>query len=152
MAKPIPEGYHCVTPYLILDNASKGIEFYKKAFGATELVRMPRPDGKIGHSELKIGDSVVMMADEVPERGTRSARTLGGSAVGILLYVENVDAVTDSAVAAGAKLVQPVKDQFYGDRMGTIEDPFGFQWYVATHVEDVSPEEMHKRAAAAGQA
>jgi PhnB protein len=151
MAKPIPEGYHSVIPYLILDNASKGIEFYKKAFGATELVRMPRPDGRIGHAELKIGDSVVMMADEARERGTRSARTFGGSPVGILLYVENVDAITDSAVAAGAKLVQPVKDQFYGDRMGTIEDPFGFQWYVATHVEDVSPEEMHKRAAAAGQ-
>lgn len=149
--KPIPEGYHSVTPYLILKNAAKGIEFYKQVFGAKEIMRMPQPDGRIGHAELKIGDSVIMLADEAPERGARSPESIGGSPISILLYVENVDQVAERALAAGGKLVSPVQNQFYGDRMGTVKDPFGHQWYVATHVEDVSPEEMQKRAAAAAR-
>jgi len=149
--KPIPEGYHTATPYLIVGGAAGAIEFYKKAFGARELVRMTQPDGKIGHAEIKIGDSPIMLADEVPEMNYRSPQSLGGSPVSILLYVEDVDTVFSQAVAAGAKVQRPVQDQFYGDRIGGVEDPFGHVWYIATHKEDVSPEEMKKRAAAASR-
>jgi PhnB protein len=146
--KPIPDNYHRVTPYLIVDGAANAIEFYKKAFGASELLRFPAPDGRIGHAEIKIGDSTVMLADEHPERGARAPKAFGGSAVSLLLYVEDVDRTVDRAVAAGAKVVRPVADQFYGDRTGGIEDPFGHPWYLATHVEDVSPEEMQRRSEA----
>ncbi len=149
--KPTPEGYHTATPYLIVRDAARAIEFYKKAFGAKELMRMADPSGKIGHAEIKIGDSPIMLADEVPGMGYRSPESLGGSPVSILLYVEDVDAVFNQAVAAGAKVQRPVADQFYGDRTGGVTDPFGHVWYVATHIEDVSPEEMRKRTAAAGR-
>ena len=149
--KPIPEGYHTATPYLIVKDAAHAIEFYKKAFGATELMRMPGPGGKIGHAEIKIGDSPIMLADEVPGMGFRSPESLGGSPISILLYVEDVDVVFSEALAAGAKVQRPVADQFYGDRTGGVTDPFGHVWYIATHKEDVSPEEMKKRAAAAGR-
>jgi PhnB protein len=149
--KPIPEGYHSVTPYLIVKDAARAIEFYKRAFGATELLRMAAPGGKIGHAEIKIGDSPIMLADEAPDVGALSPESLGGTPVSILLYVEDVDAVFNQAIAAGAKMQRPVKDQFYGDRIGGLTDPFGHVWYVATHKEDVSPEEMRKRAAAAGR-
>jgi PhnB protein len=149
--KPIPEGYHTATPYLIVRDAARAIEFYKKAFGATELMRMPGPGGKIGHAEIKIGDSPIMLADEVPGMGFRSPESLGGSPISILLYVEDVDVVFNEALAAGAKVQRPVADQFYGDRTGGVTDPFGHVWYIATHKEDVSPEEMKKRAAAAGR-
>jgi len=148
--KSIPDGYHSATPYLIVNDAAAAIEFYKKAFGATELMRMPKPNGKIGHAEIKIGDSPIMLADEAPEVGARSPRTIGGSPVSILLYVDDVDSTFTKAVNGGAKVQRPVADQFYGDRTGGVEDPFGHLWYIATHVEDVSPEEMKKRAAAAG--
>jgi PhnB protein len=147
--KPIPEGYHTATPYLIVSDAASAIDFYKKAFGATELMRMTQPDGRIGHAEIKIGDSPIMLADEFPEIGARSPQRFGGSPVSILLYVEDVDALFSQAVAAGGKVLRPVKDQFYGDRSGGVTDPFGHVWYIATHKEDVAPEEMHKRAAAA---
>jgi PhnB protein len=149
--KPIPEGYHTATPYLIVKDAARAIEFYKKAFGATELMRMPGTGGKIGHAEIKIGDSPIMLADEVPGMGFRSPESLGGSPISILLYVEDVDVVFSEALAAGAKVQKPVADQFYGDRSGGVTDPFGHVWYIATHKEDVSPEEMTKRAAAAGR-
>ena len=144
-AKPIPEGYHTATPYLVLQNAASAIEFYKKAFGATELMRLASPGGKIGHAEIKIGDSPIMLADEFPEMGYRGPRALGGSPVSIMLYVEDVDTFFDQAVAAGATVKRPVKDEFYGDRAGNIEDPFGHVWTIATHKEDVSPEEIEKR-------
>jgi PhnB protein len=147
--KPIPDGYHSVTPYLILDNATAALEFYKKALGAVELMRFPAPGGKIGHAEIKIGDSPVMLADESPEMNARSARTIGGSPISLMVYVEDVDALVARAVAAGAKLVRPVANQFYGDRTGGIDDPFGFHWYIATHIEDVPPDELEKRAAKA---
>ncbi len=149
--KPIPDGYHTATPYLIVNDAALAIEFYKEAFGATELLRMAKPDGKIGHAEIRIGDSTIMLADEFPEMGARSPQSFGGSPVSIFLYVENVDAVFAQTVAAGAVVQRPVADQFYGDRMGGVKDPFGHAWYIATHTEDVSPEEMRKRAAAAGR-
>lgn len=149
-AKPIPEGYHSATPYLIIKGAADAIEFYKKAFGATELMRVSGPGGKIGHAEIKIGDSVIMLADEAPEMNARSPQSFGGSPISILLYVEDVDAVFNRAVAAGAKVERPVTDQFYGDRIGGLTDPFGHAWYISTHREDVSPEEMKKRAAASG--
>ena len=149
--KPIPDGYHTATPYLIINDASAAIEFYKKSFGATELFRMDAPGGKIGHAEIKIGDSPIMLADEYPDMGYRSPRALGGTPVSIMLYVEGVDTVFNRAIAAGAKVKQPVKDQFYGDRSGTLEDPFGHVWTIATHKEDLSPEEMGKRAAACMQ-
>ncbi|HEY1251336.1 MAG TPA: VOC family protein [Thermoanaerobaculia bacterium] len=144
--KPIPEGYHRVTPYLIVKGAADAIEYYKAVFGANELMRFPGPDGKIGHAEIKIGDTTIMLADEVPEMGHKSPRTLGGTPISLLIYVESVDRTVDRAVAAGAKLVRPVEDQFYGDRTGGIVDPFGHEWYVATHVEDVAPEELRKRS------
>jgi PhnB protein len=149
--KPIPEGYHTATPYLIVTGAAKAIEFYKKAFGAEEIMRMAQPDGRIGHAEIKIGDSPIMLADEFPDMGARSPQSLGGSPVSILLYVKDVDAMFTQAVAAGAIVQRPVADQFYGDRTGGVTDPFGHVWHIATHKEDVSPETMKKRAAAAGR-
>jgi PhnB protein len=146
--KPIPDGYHTVTPYLIIKGAAGALEFYKKAFGATELYRMQQPDGRIGHAEIRIGDSRVMLADEVPEMGFRSPQSLGASSVSILLYVEDVDAMACKAAAAGAKVIRPVQDQFYGDRSGTFTDPYGHVWTIATHKEDVSAEEINRRAAA----
>ncbi len=140
--KPIPEGYHTATPYLIAKGAGTALEFYKKAFGAAERFRMDAPDGKIMHSEFQIGNSIFMLADEHPEIGAKGPQAFGGSPVMIHLYVEDVDAVVKKAVASGAKLTRPVKDQFYGDRNGGLEDPFGHVWYIATHVKDVSPEEM----------
>lgn len=144
--KPIPDGYNAVTPYLIVDGAAAAIEFYKKIFGAKEVMRMPAPGGRIGHAEVKIGDSHVMLADENPDMNARSPKSVGGSPISLLLYVDDVDKTVERAIAAGAKLKRPVADQFYGDRTGGIEDPFGHQWYVATHIEDVSPEEMQKRS------
>lgn len=148
--KPIPEGYHSVTPYLIVKGAAKAIEFYKQAFGATETLRMAQPDGRIGHAELKIGDSTIMLADEFPEINARGPESLGGTPVMIHLYVEDVDAVAKKASSAGAKELRPVKDQFYGDRSGMFADPFGHKWNIATHKEDLSDEEIRKRAAVAG--
>jgi len=146
--KPIPDGYRTVTPYLIVEDAARAIEFYKVAFGATEFMRMAGPGGKVGHAEIRIGDSPVMLADEFPEMGARSPKSLGGSPVSIVLYVPDVDALAGRAIGAGAKVVRPVKDQFYGDRSGTFEDPFGHVWTLATHKEDVSPEEMQRRLGA----
>jgi PhnB protein len=148
-AKAIPEGHHTVTPYLCIKDATSGLEFYKKAFEATELMRLVQPDGRIGHSEIRVGDSVIMLSDEFPEIGARSPQAIGGSPVTIHLYVEDVDTVFNQAVAAGAKVKRPVADQFYGDRMGGVEDPFGYTWWIATHKEDLSSEEIQKRAAAA---
>jgi PhnB protein len=145
MAKPIPDGYHTVTPYLIVKGAARALEFYKKAFNATELYRLEGPGGTVGHAEFQIGNSRLMIADEFPQMGARSPETLGGSATGLCLYVENVDALFKQAVAAGGKEERPVKDQFYGDRSGTLRDPFGHQWTLSTHVEDVSPQEMKRR-------
>ena len=147
--KPIPDGYTSVTPYLIVDGAAAALEFYSKAFGAKEVLRFPAPGGRIGHAEIMIGDSHVMLADEHPEMGIRGPKAIGGSPISIMLYVEDVDAVAKQAEAAGAKITRPVADQFYGDRTGGLEDPFGHTWYVATHVEDMSEEEMQKRMAAA---
>jgi PhnB protein len=147
MVKPIPAGYHSVTPYLVVNGAAQAIEFYKQAFGATELLRMEGPGGSIGHAEVKIGDSPVMLADEHPQMGFRSPRTLGGPGVSLMIYVENVDEVFPRAIAAGAKEVRPIQNQFYGDRSGTLEDPFGHIWNIATHVEDVSEEEVFRRSA-----
>ena len=147
--KPIPEGYHTLTPYLIVDGAARAIDFYKRAFGATETMRMPAPGGRIGHAELRIGDSAIMLADEHPEMGAHGPRHTQGSPVSLVLYVTDVDATVKRAVDAGAKIKRPVADQFYGDRTGGLEDPFGHQWWVATHIEDVSPEEMAQRASKA---
>ncbi len=149
MTKPIPDGYHTATPYLIIGGAGDAIEFYKKAFGATELFRFPTPDGKIGHAEIKIGDSPIMLADEFPEMGYKGPQTLGGSPVSIMIYVEDVDTIFNQAVAAGATVKEAVTDKFYGDRLGTVTDPFGHVWHISTHKEDVSLEEMQKRAQAA---
>jgi PhnB protein len=146
--KPIPDGYHSVTPYLIVKDAVRALEFYKAAFGATELMRMMQPDGRVGHAEIRIGDSPVMLADEFPEIGARGPETIGGTPVSLMIYVPDVDAVVARAVAAGAKLTRPVADQFYGDRNGIVSDPFGHTWFVATHVEDVTPDEMERWAAA----
>jgi PhnB protein len=145
-AKPVPEGYHTATPYLIAADASGAIEFYKRAFGATEIMRIAGPDGRIGHAEVTIGDSRIMLSDEFPDMGARGPKTLGGSPVSIYLYVEDVDALTGRAIAAGAKAVRAVEDKFYGDRSGTLEDPFGHTWHVATHKEDLSAEEVRRRA------
>jgi PhnB protein len=147
--KPIPDGYHSVTPYLIIKGAGNAIDFYKKAFGATELFRMDH-EGKVGHAEIKIGDSPIMLADESPEMGYKSPTTLGGTPVSIMIYVEDVDTIFKRAIAAGGEEQKAVQDQFYGDRSGTLKDPFGHVWHVATHKEDVSPDEMEKRMAAGG--
>lgn len=143
--KPIPDGYHTVTPYLIIAGAAKAIEFYKAAFGATELLRLPTPDGGVAHAEIKIGDSPIMMADEVPSMGHRGPQSLGGSPVSMLLYVPDVDSLARQAEAAGAKVLRPLQDQFYGDRSCTLTDPFGHVWTIATHKEDVPPEEINRR-------
>ena len=144
--KPIPAGFHTVTPYLTVNNAAAAIDFYKRAFGAQEVVRMDAPQGKIGHAELKIGDSMIMLSDEMPASGTRSPQSLGGTAVGIMLYVTDVDSVFKQATAAGAKVESPVADMFWGDRFGKLTDPFGHSWAIATHKEDVAPQEMDRRA------
>ena len=146
---PIADGYHSVTAYLIVRDAARAIDFYKQAFGATELFRMDAPDNKIGHAEIKIGDSPVMLADENPAWGAKSPEALGGSPVHLMIYVEDVDAVFKRALAAGGTETHPLKDQFYGDRSGTLTDPFGHSWTVATHVEDVSAEDMQRRSAEA---
>ncbi len=146
--RPIPEGYHTATPYLIVQGAAAALAYYKKAFGARETMRFESPGGKIGHAEIRIGDSTIMLADEHPDMGYRSPQSLGGSPVSILLYVEDVDRWFERATAAGGKVTRPVADQFYGDRTGTLIDPFGHVWSISTHVEDVSPEEMHRRASA----
>jgi PhnB protein len=150
-ASPIPKGYHTLTPYLSVKGASDAIAFYKKAFGAEEIYRMDMPGDKVGHAELQIGDSRLMLADEFPEMPdavTQSPKTLGGVSVGFNIYIPDVDTRFKRAVDAGAKVKRPVQDQFYGDRSGTVEDPFGHIWTLATHVEDVSPEEMQNRLAA----
>ena len=149
--KPIPEGHHTVTPYRILSGASDAIAFYEKALGAEEVMRLADPGGKVHHAEISIGDSRIMLADEHPEIQALSPKTVGGSPVSIHLYVEDVDAAVERAVAAGAKLVRPVADQFYGDRVGGIEDPFGYRWSIATHQEDLTMDEIRRRAAAKGR-
>jgi len=143
--KPIPDGYYSVTPYLYVRGASDAIEFYKNAFGAVELMRMDW-GGRIGHAEIKIGNSPVMLADEFPEQGTLSPLSLGGASSGMMIYVEDSDAITGQAIAAGATVVRPIQDQFYGDRSATLKDPFGHNWTISTHKEDVSPEEMDRRS------
>jgi PhnB protein len=148
MVSPIPEGYHRVTPYLILNKAGDAIAFYKAALGASEVLRLDDPSGKIHHAEIEIGDCRIMLADEHPEIQALSPKTIGGSPVSLHLYVEDVDAAVERAVAAGAKLVRPVADQFYGDRVGGIEDPFGYRWFIATHKEDLTMDEIRRRAAA----
>ncbi len=145
---PIPDGYHSVTPYLTVHDAAGAIDFYKRAFGAVELMRMDGPDGKIGHAEIKIGDSHVMIGDENPAWGARSAKSIGGSPIQLMVYVADVDTMFPRAIKEGGKEVQPLKDQFYGDRSGTLSDPFGLVWTIATHVEDVAPDEMARRAEA----
>jgi PhnB protein len=145
--KPVPEGYHSVTPYLVCHDAAGAIDFYRQVFGAEELMRMPSPGGKVGHAELRIGDSTIMLADEHPEVGARSPRTVGGTPVSLMVYVPDVDATFKKALGAGATQDRPLENQFYGDRSGGITDPFGHQWTIATHVEDVPPDEMARRAA-----
>ena len=146
----IPEGYHSVTPYLVVDGAARALEFYTQAFGATEVMRMPGPGGKIAHAEIRIGDSHVMLADEHPEQGHRGPKSIGGTPVGIMIYVEDVDSMFRKAISLGATETRPVEDQFYGDRSGSLTDPFGHNWMISTHVEDVSPEEMERRMKAMG--
>jgi len=147
-AKPIPEGFRTITPHLIVRGGEKAIEFYKKAFGAELVANMPMPGGKLSHVEMRIGDSVVMLADEFPEMGARSPQSIGGSAVTIHVYVTDADAAYQRAVQAGAKATMPLMDMFWGDRYGKVTDPFGHEWSIATHKEDVTPEECVKRAAA----
>ena len=147
--KPIPDGYPRVTPYLAVDGAEAAIAFYTDVLGAQERMRMPGPEGTIGHAELTLGDSLIMLADEFPDMGVRGPKAIGGTPVTISVYVEDADATFDAAVAAGATSVRPVEDQFYGDRSGQFDDPFGHRWSVATHVEDVPPDEMEKRMAEA---
>ena len=142
---PIPDDYPGITPYLTVKGGAEAIEFYKKAFDAMEVMRLPNPDGTLGHAEVKIGNALVMLADEYPDYGNLSPKTLGGSSVRLHMYVEDVDAFFEKAVAAGAKVLIPIADQFYGDRSGRLEDPFGHVWLISTHVEDVSPEEMNRR-------
>ena len=144
--QPIPEGYHSVTPYLIVKGAANAIEFYKKALGATEIMRFEGPGGALGHAEIRIGNSPVMLADEYPEMGFRSPQTLGGAGVSLMVYVEQVDAMFQRAIAAGAKELRAVQNQFYGDRSGTLQDPFGHVWTISTHVEDIAPDEMQRRS------
>lgn len=146
-----PDGYHAVTPYLIVKGAARALDFYKEALGAEELMRMAGPDGSVAHAEIKVGDSILMLGDENPAWGAK-APDAGGSPVGLMLYVPDVDARFGKAVAAGATVKKPVQDQFYGDRSGSLVDPFGHTWTIATHVEDVAPEEMERRAAAWMQA
>jgi PhnB protein len=146
-AKPIPEGHHTVSPYLIVDGGARALDFYKKAFGATELFRMEAPGGKIGHAEIKIGDSVVMLADVHAEMQAHDPHHYKGSPVSLHVYVEDVDKVAKQATAAGATVKRPVQDQFYGDRSGSFEDPFGHTWHISTHKEDLTPEEIGRRAA-----
>ena len=147
--QPIPEGYHTASPYLAVDDAARAIEYYTKAFGAKETVRMDAPGGKIGHAELEIGDSLIMLSDPFPQASTRPPKDLGGTSASVFMYVEDVDAVVKQAVDAGATVAMEVADQFWGDRFGTITDPFGHVWSIATHVEDVPPEEIAERAKAA---
>ena len=144
--KAIPQGYEGATPYLIVKGAANALEFYKQAFGATEIMRMPGPGGTVGHAEIKIGKAIIMLADELPKMNHKSPQSLGGTPVSMLLYAEDVDALVKRAIAAGAKALTPVETKFYGDRSGSLEDPFGHQWHVSTHVEDVPPDEMAKRA------
>jgi PhnB protein len=148
---PIPAGYPTVIPYLIVQHAAEALAFYQQTFGATERMRIPGPNGTVGHAEIALGDSVIMLADEFPEMGFRSPQAFGGAAVSLHLYVEDVDARFQQATAAGAKVLKPVQDQFYGDRSGVLEDPFGHVWNLATHIEDVAPEEMQRRIAALTQ-
>jgi PhnB protein len=148
--KSVPQGYRTATPYLIIDGAAKALDFYKRIFGAVEKMRMPSPSGKVGHAEITIGDSIIMLADEHLEVNARSPKTVGGTPVSLHLYVKDVDALARQAAAAGARTVRPVQTQFYGDRNGMLEDPFGHQWHVSTHVEDVSPAELRRRAAQTG--
>ncbi len=143
--KAQPEGYHSVTPYIITHDASAAIEFYQEAFGATELMRLPGPGGKVMHAEIKIGDSPVMLADEFPEMGILSAKTIGNSPMHLMIYTEDCDAMFAKAIANGAVEKKPMADQFYGDRSGTLQDPFGHQWTIATHTHDLSPEEVDQR-------
>jgi PhnB protein len=143
--KPVPDGYGTVTPYLYIKEAARAIEFYKQALGAAELFRLAEPSGKIGHAELQIGNSRIMLADEFPAMNVLGPETLGGTSVSFLIYVDDVDASFDRAIAAGGTVTRPVKDQFYGDRSGSLKDPFGHTWTIATHTEDVSPEEMDSR-------
>ena len=143
--KPIPEGYHTLSAYLAVDDAAKAIDWYKTAFGAEEVVRMHGPDGKVGHAELQIGDSKLMLSDPFPQSSTTPPKEMGGSTAGLFMYVEDVDAVVKKAVDQGATVVMEVADQFWGDRFGTISDPFGHTWSIATHVEDLSPEEIEER-------
>jgi PhnB protein len=150
MVKPIPEGYHTITPYLLVRNAPAAMDYYKKAFGAIEVERYVMPNGKIGHADMKIGDSHFMLADENPEAGYVGPETVGGTTFGIALYVENVDEMFKGAIDAGGKVQRELANQFYGDRTGTLIDPFGHKWTISTHVEDVTPEEMESRAKAAG--
>jgi PhnB protein len=147
--QPIPDGYHTVTPYLAVDDATEAIVYYTNAFGAKERVRMETPDGKVGHAELEIGDSLVMLSDPFPQASTKPPNELGGTSVSVFMYVEDVDAVVKQAVDAGATVTMEVADQFWGDRFGSVKDPFGHLWSIATHVEDVPPEEMAERAKAA---
>lgn len=146
--KPIPDGYHSATPYLIVDGAARAIDYYKRAFDAKELMRVPAPNDRIGHAEIKIGDSVIMLADEHPEMDARSPEHYGGSPISIMIYVEDVDEQFKQAIAAGGTEVRPVADQFYGDRSGTLKDPLGHSWHLATHKEDVSMEQLNRRMAA----
>jgi PhnB protein len=149
MPKPIPDGYPRLTPYLIVDDGAAAVDFYSSILGAKERMRMAGPDGKIGHTELELGDSLIMLADEHPEVGALSPKSVGGTPVSLHVYVEDADDVFERAIAAGSTSERPVEQQFYGDRLGSFEDPFGHKWNVATHVEDVPPEEMEKRAAEA---
>jgi PhnB protein len=144
--QPIPEGYHTATPYLVIDGAADAIDYYKKAFGAKERMRMEAPGNRIGHAEIEIGDSLVMLSDVFPQSTTKAPTELGGTTAGVFLYVEDVDSVVKKAVDAGATVTMEVADQFWGDRFGSITDPFGHSWSIATHVEDVPPEEMAERA------
>ena len=143
---PVPAGYHEVTPYLSIRDAAGAIDFYKKAFGAREIMRMPGPEGKLGHAEIQIGGSRVMLSDEHPALDFLGPQTRGGTTVHLHVYMKGVDEVIERAVKAGAKLTRPVQDQFYGDRLGTVEDPFGHVWHIATHIEDVTPAELKRRA------
>ena len=145
--KKIPDGYAAVTPYLTIKGAAQAIEFYKEAFGAEEVLRLPKPDGKLAHAEISIGRSIVMLSDEAPDWKAFSPQTVGDTSVSIMLYVNDVDAVFKRAIAAGATSVMEVADQFYGDRSGGLKDPFGHKWHIATHIEDVAPDEIQRRAA-----